>query len=115
MARGLTFLFLIILATSLMVEEISATSDTAQLKPSISGATRRVWDLIRGAHFENVNFEVWEFDESSKKENMRTALPTAFTLSSSVTQGNRKLLAQMPGEPGVNRPPNRGSPPGPTG
>ncbi|BBN19472.1 hypothetical protein MPTK1_8g10960 [Marchantia polymorpha subsp. ruderalis] len=111
MATGLTFLFLITLACSVMVEDISAMSDTAQLMPSVSGATRQVWSLLRGAHFENVNIEVWEFDGSSRKmlhlrEDMRTALPTAFTISSNVHQGPRKLLEAS--DPGQNTAPDRG-------
>ncbi|BBN19471.1 hypothetical protein MPTK1_8g10950 [Marchantia polymorpha subsp. ruderalis] len=122
MATELTFLFLITLACSVMVEAISAMSDTVQLMPSVSGATRQVWSLLRGAHFENVNIEVWEFDESSRKmlhlrEDMRIAPPIAFTSSSSVTQGPRKLLVRenSDGDPDANPPPKKRSPPGPTG
>ncbi|BBN19474.1 hypothetical protein MPTK1_8g10980 [Marchantia polymorpha subsp. ruderalis] len=122
MAMRLTFLFLITLACSVMVEDISAMSDTAQLMPSVSGATRHVWSLLRGAHFENVNFEVLEFDGSSRKmlhlrEDMRTAPPTASTLSSSVTPRPRKLLVRTNNrsDPGRNPAPSRDSPAGPTG
>lgn len=40
------------------------------------------------------------------REDMRTALPTAFTISSNVHQGPRKLLEAS--DPGQNTAPDRG-------
>ncbi|KAG6546119.1 hypothetical protein Mapa_012153 [Marchantia paleacea] len=54
MATRFTFLFLVTLTCSVMVEDISASSDTAQLKPSSSGATRRI-----SPYSETLSSEMW--------------------------------------------------------